>query len=139
MTETPDPAGSATDSPAAVGDPAAFERAIDGSSPIDAIRLLAGEVRAAAASEMELAKACGAIVGASVKSISIWTAVALITLFVAVLTLAIGLVIALATITGPWLAALIVPAVLLIVCAIAAWRIRGAAHRAKAAVTRLSQ
>jgi hypothetical protein len=64
--------------------------------------------------------------------------VALITLFVAVLALAIGLMIALASVTGPWLAALIVPAILLCVTGLAALRIRNAANRAKAAVARLS-
>lgn len=124
--------------PAATGDATEIGLEIDGSSPVEAIRLLVGEVRAAAASEMELAKACGSIVGASVKSISIWGVVALITLFVAVLSLAIGLMIALATVTGPWLAALIVPAVLLCITAVAGLCIRGAAQRAKAAVARLS-
>lgn len=140
LTDTLSPAasGPAATEPATAGDATTIGREIDGSSPADAIRLLVGEVRAAAASEMELAKACGAIVGASAKSISIWGVVALITLFVAVLTLAIGLMIALATITGPWLAALIVPGVLLCITAIAGLCIRSAAMRAKAAVARLS-
>lgn len=124
--------------PASPVDPAAFERDIDSSSAADALRLLAGEVRAAASSEMELARACGAIVGTSVKAISIWGVVALITVFIALLALAIGLMIALADVTGPLLAALIVPAVLLCVTAFAGLRIRSAANRAKAAVARLS-
>ena len=138
MTDKSEPSRSTAGSSAPVGDPAAFEQEIDSSSPADAIRLLVGEVRAAAANEMELAKVCAAIVGNSVKAISIWGVVALITLFVAVLSLAIGLMIALASVTGPWLAALIVPAILLCVTGLAALRIRNAANRAKAAVARLS-
>lgn len=139
MTDLRDPGQSAPGSPASVGEPAALEQEIAQGSAVDAIRLLVGEARAAAASEMELAKACGAIVGASVKVMSIWGVVALITLFVAGLTLAIGLMIALATVTGPWLAALIVPGVLLLVTALAGLRVRSAALRAKAAVARLSR
>lgn len=126
------------EAPSPLGEPVDIERTIDAGSAVDSLRLLIGEAKAAAASEVELAKACGAIVGASAKTISIWSVVALITLFVAVLTLAIGLMIALATVTGPWWAAVIVPGVLLVVTLIAALIIRGAAKRAKAAVARLS-
>ena len=126
------------EAPSPLGDPADLERTIDAGSAVDSLRLLIGEAKAAAASEMELARACGAIVGASAKTISIWGVVALITLFVAVLALAIGVMIALATITGPWWAAVIVPGALLLVTLIAALIIRGAAKRAKAAVARLS-
>ena len=93
------------EAPSPLGEPVDIERTIDAGSAVDSLRLLIGEAKAAAASEVELAKACGAIVGASAKTISIWSVVALITLFVAVLTLAIGLMIALATVTGPWWAA----------------------------------
>ena len=127
-----------TEVPAPVDDPAALAGEIHDAAPMESIRLLIGEARAAAASELELAKACGTIVGASVKAISIWGVVALITLFVAVLCLAIGLMIALATVTGPWWASAIVPGALLLVTLIAGLRIRSAANHAKAAVARLS-
>ena len=124
--------------PAPLGDPEQLASEIDVASAGEAVRRLIGEAKLAAASEIELAKACGAVVGASVKAISIWGVIALILLFVAVLCLAMGLMIALATITGPWLASAIVPGVLLLIVAFAGWRIRANAMRAKAAVARLS-
>ena len=120
------------------GDPAELASTIDAASPTGALRQLVGEVKLAITSEVELAKACAAVIGASTKTMSIWGAVALLAVFVALLSLAIGIMIALATITGPWLAAVIVPGSLLGIAAIAGLIVRSAALRAKAAVGRLT-
>lgn len=119
-------------------DPAELAGTIDAATPTDAVRQLVGEAKLAIASEVALAKACGAVVGASAKTISIWGGVAVLALFVALLTLAIGIMIALATVTGPWLAALIVSGALLLIALVAGLIVRAAALRAKAAVGRLT-
>ncbi|MEQ1510519.1 MAG: phage holin family protein [Sphingopyxis sp.] len=97
--------------------------AIEG-GPLDAIKALIAEAQAAAASETALLQACGVIVAASLKAMSLWAIIALFCAFVGLLAFAIGAVIALAQWTGAVAAMLIVPAALFFVAAIGAWRAR---------------
>ncbi|MEQ1688670.1 MAG: hypothetical protein ABL874_08860 [Sphingopyxis sp.] len=98
--------------------------AVAGGGPIDAIRALIAEAQAAAASETALLQACGVIVAASLKAMSLWGIVALFCAFVGLLALAVGAVIALAQWTGAVGAMLIVPGALFGVAAFGAWRVR---------------
>lgn len=112
----------ASAAPGAV-DPALAE-AIDQASVREALQGLVDDARATVDSELALWKASGAVAAEGAKTVSLWGVAAVILLFVAVLTLAIGIMIALIPIVGPWLAALIVPAVLLLLTAIAALKAR---------------
>lgn len=94
------------------------------SGAVDAIKALIEEAQIAAASETALLRACGVIVTASLKGMALWGVVALLCAFVALLAFALGAVIALAPWTGAVAAMLIVPAILLGVAGLGAWRAR---------------
>ncbi|MEQ1725913.1 MAG: phage holin family protein [Sphingopyxis sp.] len=100
------------------------DRSLAEAGPIDAIKALIAEAQAAAASETALLQACGVIVAASLKAMSLWGIVALFCAFVGLLAFAIGAVIALAQWTGAVTAMLIVPGALFLVAALGAWRAR---------------
>lgn len=100
------------------------DRSLAETGPIDAIKALIAEAQAAAASETALLQACGVIVAASLKAMSLWGIVALFCAFVGLLAFAIGAVIALAQWTGAVTAMLIVPGALLLAAALGAWRAR---------------
>jgi hypothetical protein len=111
----------------------------DAASPVAAVRLLIEEVRTSANQELALARTAFGIVGSEVRDISMWGSIALACSGVALLALAIGLMIALATVTGEWAAALIVPGILLLVALFAALRVRSGTRRVKAAMDMLKR
>lgn len=106
-------------------------------SPVDAIRQLISDAQAAAASETALIRLSGQIAMAAIKAMSVWGIVALLTGFVGLLTLAIAAVMALAQTVGPWLAMLIVPAVLFTVALFAGWRVRARSRDMRSALSAL--
>jgi anti-sigma-K factor RskA len=110
----------------------------DAASPVAAVRLLIEE-RTSANQELALARTAFGIVGSEVRDISMWGSIALACAGVALLALAIGLMIALATVTGEWAAALIVPGILLLVALFAALRVRSGTRRVKAAMDMLKR
>lgn len=111
----------------------------DTASPIGALRLLIDEARASATQEMALARTAFGIVGSELRDISMWWSIALTCAGIALLSLAIGLMIALATVTGEWAAALIVPGTLMLVAIFAALRARSGTRRVKAAMDTLKR
>jgi hypothetical protein len=91
------------------------------------------DLQAAAAAELTLLKARGALAYHGVGWTSAWGFVAACALLVAMLALAFGAILVLAQHIGPLLATLIVFAVLLAVAAIAGWRARLSYDDVKAA------
>jgi Putative Actinobacterial Holin-X, holin superfamily III len=122
-----------------MSDPADVATATDAASPIGALRLLIDDARASATQEMALARTAFGIVGSELRDISLWAGIALACALVALLTLAIGLMIALASITGEWAAALIVPGALLLVTLVGGLRARAGTRRVKAAMETLKR
>lgn len=125
--------------PEAMSDPVDVTASTDAASPIGALRLLIDEARASAQQEMALARTAFGIVGSELRDISMWWSIALTCAGIALLSLAIGLMIALATVTGEWAAALIVPGALLFVAVVAALRARSGTRRVKAAMDTLKR
>ncbi len=111
----------------------------DEASPMGAIRLLIDEARATANKELALARTAMGVVGSEIRDISMWWTIALSCAVVALLSLAIGLMIALATVTGEWAAALIVPGALLLVALFGALRARSGTRRVKSALDALKR
>lgn len=106
----------------------------DAGGPVDAVKATVADIREAAAREIALARAVGAVIGAEAKRASLWGGIALVFAIVGLLTLAVSLTLMLAHITGWVIAALIVPAVLLLIAAIGGWKARGAAMRLSSAM-----
>lgn len=102
--------------------------------PVDAVKAAVADIREAAAREIALVRAVGDILGAESKRASLWGGVALVFAIVGLLTLAVALTLMLATVTGWIVASLIVPAILLGIAVIGAWKARGAALRISAAM-----
>ena len=98
--------------------------AIDSASPIAAVRALIDEAKVSLDTEIALAKTIGRIAGQSLQRMAIWGTVALLFAFVGLLALAVGLTIALAEVTGPTVAALVVGGVLIGLGGWAGWRAR---------------
>lgn len=120
-------------------DAGGFEANIDDLAPVDAIKALIAEAQAAAASESALLRACGVIVVASLKSMSIWGIAALFCGFVGLLAFAIGALIAVAAWTGPVPAMLLVPGILFLIAAIGIMRARSQLRIMRDAVDVLRQ
>ena len=99
--------------------------AIDHMSAVGAVRALFDEAKATLDSEVALAKTIGTIAGVSLQRMALWGTIALLFAFVGLLTLAVGMVIALAVVTGPLAAALIVGGLLFAIGLFAALRARG--------------
>lgn len=89
-------------------------------SLMEDVRLLLGEARTFAQAELTYQKTRAAFVGAETRSIAVLGIGAVVLLLLAVVALVLGLVIALGTLIGPWLAMIIVPVAVLAVAAIMA-------------------
>jgi len=89
-------------------------------SLMEDMRLLLGEARTFAQAELTYQKTRAAFVGAETRSIAVLGIGAVVLLLLAVVALVLGLVIALGTLIGPWLAMIIVPVAVLAVAAIMA-------------------
>lgn len=112
----PTPSASATD--------AADDASRPSLSAVETARKLLDDAQTAVRSEFALWSICAAIVSREARAISVWGIVALMAIFVAILVLAIGMMLALTPFTGALGAALIVPAVLLVIAGLAGLRIR---------------
>jgi len=89
-------------------------------SLMEDVRLLLGEARTFAQAELTYQKTRAAFVGAETRSIAVLGIGAVVLLLLAVVALVLGLVIALGTLIGPWLAMIVVPVAVLAVAAIMA-------------------
>lgn len=107
--------------------------AIESGSAITAVRLLIDEAKASLSTELVLAKTIGRVASESIQRMAIWGTVAVLFAFVGLLALAVGLMIALATVIGPLGAALVVGGLLLAIGLFAAFRARRNALILKAA------
>ncbi|MCU0729745.1 MAG: hypothetical protein MUF41_06570 [Sphingopyxis sp.] len=121
------PAGRAEDS----GDPST---AI---GPLDSIKALFAQAKATVDTEIALGRAASAVILSSAKTITLWGVVALLFAFVALLVLAIGSMMLIAQHIGIGGGMAVVLGVLLVVIAVAAWRIRGGARIISVAVAEL--
>ncbi|WP_313439294.1 phage holin family protein [Novosphingobium sp.] len=98
-------------------------------SLIEDVRLLAGEARAYAQAELAYQKARAAYAGAETRNIAILGVSAAVLVFFAVMALALGAVIAVGTLIGPWLSMIAVPVAILVVAAILGLSARGKVRR----------
>lgn len=89
-------------------------------SLMEDVRLLVGEARTFAQAELAYQKTRAAFVGAETRSIAVLGIGAVVLVLFAVVALVLGLVIALGTLIGPWLAMIVVPVAVLVVAAIMA-------------------
>ena len=89
-------------------------------SLMEDVRLLVGEARTFAQAELAYQKTRAAFVGAETRTIAILGIGAVVLVLLAVVALVLGLVIALGTLIGPWLAMIVVPVAVLAIAAIMA-------------------
>lgn len=98
--------------------------AIESGSAIAAVRMLVDEAKASLSAELVLAKTIGRVASESIQRMAIWGTIAVLFAFVGLLALAVGLMIALATVIGPLGAALVVGGLLLAIGLFAGFRAR---------------
>lgn len=98
-------------------------------SLMEDVRLLVGEARTFAQAELAYQKTRAAFVGAETRSIAVLGIGAVVLVLLAVVALVLGLVIALGTLIGPWLAMIVVPAGVLVVATIMAVSARSRVKR----------
>lgn len=98
--------------------------AIESGSAIAAVRMLVDEAKASLSAELVLAKTIGRVTSESIQRMAIWGTIAVLFAFVGLLALAVGLMIALATVIGPLGAALVVGGLLLAIGLFAGFRAR---------------
>ncbi|MBO9725562.1 MAG: phage holin family protein [Novosphingobium sp.] len=89
-------------------------------SLMEDVRLLVGEARTFAQAELAYQKTRAAFVGAETRSVAVLGIGAMVLVLLAIVALVLGLVIALGTLIGPWLAMIVVPVAVLAVAAIMA-------------------
>lgn len=111
----------AQDSPVDIGVDVA---AIESGSAIAAVRALVDEAKTSLSTELVLAKTIGRVASESIQRMAIWGTIAVLFAFVGLLALAVGLMIALATVIGPLGAALVVGGLLLAIGLFAGFRAR---------------
>ena len=107
----------------------------DESTAADAVRQLIADAQAAAASETALVRLCAALALQAVRSMSLWAMAALLFAFTGMLALAVGGVVMLVPLVGPWLAILMVPGGLLLMALLSALRVRGQMRALQRAIT----
>lgn len=92
--------------------------------PVDSIRQLLRDARAAAEAETALVKAYVGAAGQIARRVGLWAGVALITFSVATMAGAVGIIITLASIIGPGMATFAVTGLLVAIGLVALWRAR---------------
>ena len=80
----------------------------DAATPIDALRLLKAQAQAALAAELDLLRTIAQTMAVAAQRVTLWGVTAILFAFVGLLALAVGLTIALASYTGPLIAALVI-------------------------------
>ncbi len=89
------------------------------------VRLLAEEARALAKAELAFQKTRAAYVGAQIRTIAIFGALAVAIVFFALMALVFGLVLSLASVIGPWASTAVVTLALVVVAIALALSARG--------------
>ncbi|MFM5884635.1 MAG: phage holin family protein [Novosphingobium sp.] len=95
---------------------AAAERSL-----VDDVRDLVADGRTLVEAELAYQKSRAAVAGAGAKGVAGWGALALALVFFALMALVVGLVLALTSLIGPWLATLVSVLALLITAALCGW------------------
>ncbi|WP_395394779.1 phage holin family protein [Novosphingobium sp. BL-8A] len=98
------------------------------------LRLLAEEARTLAQAELAFQKTRAAYVGAEVRKIALFGALAAVFIFFALMAFVFGLVLSLASVIGPWAATAVGTLALLLVAAILALSARGRVRRMRSAL-----
>lgn len=124
-------------SPVERADRARMAEEIDQSPPSDVLRLLLEEAQVTLRDEIALAGATAQLAYLSVKRMSLFGVIALLFAFVGLLAFVIGLMIAIALVTGHAWLALLVPGSALLVALVAALIARSAGRTLKASVKEL--
>ena len=109
-------------------------RQIDDAAPSDVLRLLLEEAQVTLRDELTLAAATAQLTLASVKRMSLFGIIALLFAFVGLLAFVIGLMIAIAMVTGHAWLALLVPGSALFVALVAALIARSTGRKLKASL-----